>query len=351
MDSWIAHWIGGIMADGVIGYPGGLERRDYGPGVLPTMPSALRRISWGAVFAGLIVTIMFGLVLAFLGMSIGLGTIKPQEEANPFTGLGMGAIIWWVASSLISLFCGGWVAARMAGIPRGFDGALHGVLTWGLATLLTFYLLGTAIGKLIGGVSSMVGQGVSLMGQGAAAAAPQVADAVKQKMQEQGITLESIKQEGNELLRQTGKPGLQPGAAKQKAQQAGKQAAEHPEDLDQILSRMSEQGKGMASQADKDAAVNIVMNRTGKSRAEAERIVTGWQERMQQASQKLDEAKAVAAQKSREYGQSAASGMSKASLFSFIGLMLGGIAAAIGGRLGIPRDVIPPAEATARRVV
>jgi hypothetical protein len=334
-----------------MGYPGGLERRDYVPGTLPAMPSALRRISWGAVFAGLIVTVMIGLVLALLGMSIGLGTIKPQEEANPFSGLGIGAVIWWVASSLISLFCGGWVAARMAGIPRGFDGALHGVLTWGLATLLTFYLLGTAIGKLIGGVGSLVGQGVSMLGQGAAAAAPQVTDAVKQKMQEQGITMESIKREGAELLRQTGKPGLQPGAAKQKAQQAGKQAAEQPEDLDQILGRMSQQGKGAADQIDKDAAVNVIMNRTGKSRAEAERIVNGWQQRMQQASQKLDEAKAQAAQKSREYGQSAASGMSKASLFSFIGLMLGGIAAALGGRFGIPRDTpAPTAPATVRRV-
>jgi hypothetical protein len=322
-----------------MGYPGGLERRDLAPGALPAMPSALRRISWGAVFAGLIVTIMIGLVLALLGMAIGLGTIKPQEESNPFTGLGLGAVIWWVASSLISLFCGGWVAGRMAGIPRGFDGALHGVLTWGLATLLTFYLLGTAIGKLIGGVGSLVGQGVSMLGQGAAGAAPQMSDAVKQKMEEQGITTEMLKQEGSALLSQA-MPG-------KKASGAGNQPAS--QEMGQIMNRMMDQ-KGELSSADREKAINIITTKTGKSRAEAEQIVGRWQATAKESSQKIDQAKQQGEEKARSVGQSAASGMSKASLFSFIGLMLGGIAAAFGGRFGIPRDLATPAPATVRRV-
>ena len=210
------------MANGAIGY-GDLERRDYG-GAVPVLPTALRRISWGSVFAGLIVAIMISLVLALLGMAIGLGTVNPAQEANPFSGLGLGAAIWWVASSLIALFFGGWVAARMAGVPRGFDGAVHGVLTWGLVTLVTFYFLGSALGRIIGGAGSLVGQGLGLVGQGVAAAAPKVAGAAQDKMQEEGITLGSIKAEAAQLLRETGKPGLQPEALRQQAQQAGQTA-------------------------------------------------------------------------------------------------------------------------------
>lgn len=335
------------MANGAIGY-GDLERRDYGGGATPVLPSALRRISWGSVFAGLIVAIMVSLVLALLGMAIGLGTVDPQQEANPFSGLGLGAAIWWVASSLIALFLGGWVAARMAGVPRGFDGAVHGVLTWGLATLVTFFLIGSALGRIIGGAGSLVGQGLGLAGKGVSAMAPQAADAAQDLLREHGITLQSMEREAEQLLRQTGKPGLQPGALEQQARQAGQaaqggaaQAAQAPDaagdQLHATLQRIMDQGKGVASQADRDALVNILVNR-GQTRAQAEATVDRWQAAMQQTAQKADQAKAQAEAKAREWGQSAASGMSKASLWTFIGLLLGGFAAALGGGLGAPRD-------------
>jgi hypothetical protein len=334
------------MANGAIGY-GDLEQRDYG-GSVPVLPQALRRISWGSVFAGLIVAIMISLVLASLGMAIGMGMVDPAREANPFSGLGLGAAVWWVVSSLIALFLGGWVAARMAGIPRGFDGAVHGVLTWGLVTLATFFLVGSAIGRIIGGAGSLLGQGLGLAGQGVAAAAPKAADAAKDVLRDQGITMGTIKSEAEQLLRQTGKPGLQPGALEQQARQAGQaaqggasQAVQAPDDagaqMQAILQRIQDQGKGVASQADREAAVNILVNR-GQTRAQAEATVDRWQASLQQASQKLDETKAKAEAKAREIGQTAASSMSKASLWTFIGLLLGGFAAALGGRLGVPRE-------------
>jgi hypothetical protein len=341
------------MADGVMGYPGGLERRDYAAGAVPVLPTALRRISWGAVFAGLIVSIMVSLVLALLGMSIGLGTVNPLEENNPFSGLGMGAGIWWVVSSLIALFLGGWVAARMAGIPRRFDGALHGVLTWGLVTLLTFYLLSTTIGRLVGGVSSMVGKGLSAAGQGAAAMAPQAANAVQDQLKEQGVTMDRIKQEGEQLMRQSGQPALTPEAMRNQAQSqaqgaqgAAATAMQDPkqasEELNKVMERIKNSAGGTASQADRDAAVNIITSRTGKSPEEANQIVSRWETTMKESSQKIDAAKAQAEQKAREYGQTAAAGMSKASLWTFIALLLGGIAAALGGRTGIPKEISTP---------
>jgi len=263
-----------------------------------------------------------------------------------------------VVSSLIALFLGGWVAARMAGVPRGFDGAVHGVLTWGLVTLATFFLLGSALGRIIGGAGSLVGQGLGLAGQSAAGIAPKVADAAKDKLAEQGITMGTIKSEVEHLLRQSGKPGLQPEALEQQARQAGQtaqgwasQAAQAPDQagmqLQAILQRMQDQGKGVASQADREAAVNILVNH-GQTRAEAEATVDRWQATMQQASRKLDETKAQAEAKAREYGQTAASGMSKASLWTFIGLLLGGFAAALGGSLGAPKEALVTAAKPAR---
>ena len=60
-------------------------------------------------------------------------------------------VVWWVLSSCIALFFGGYIAAWLAGIELRFDGMLHGLLIWGVTTVLTIYLLTSAIGSIIGG--------------------------------------------------------------------------------------------------------------------------------------------------------------------------------------------------------
>ena len=44
-----------------------------------------------------------------------------------------------------------------AGIPRKVDGVLHGLITFGLSTLIVFYLPGTAVGSIIGGAFKLAG--------------------------------------------------------------------------------------------------------------------------------------------------------------------------------------------------
>lgn len=111
------------------------------------------RISWGSVFAGAVVALATQVVLALIGMAIGLATLNPAGGNSPSgTALGAGAAIWLVVSSLIALFVGGYIAARLAG---RFNGWLHGLITWGTLTLLTLGLLTTAAGQLIGAASGL----------------------------------------------------------------------------------------------------------------------------------------------------------------------------------------------------
>jgi hypothetical protein len=117
------------------------------------------RISWGSVFAGAIIALATQIVLALIGMAIGLATINPATGDSPSgTALGTGAAIWLVVSSLISLFIGGYIAARLAG---RFNGWLHGLITWGTLTFLTLMLLTTAAGQLIGAASGLTNFAVS----------------------------------------------------------------------------------------------------------------------------------------------------------------------------------------------
>ena len=310
----------------------------------------MKRISWSAVFAGVLVAIVTQMLLTLLGIGIGLGTIDALEERNPTAGLGTGSAIWYISSSLISLGLGGWVAGRLTSAPRLFDGILHGVLTWCLVTLLTIYFLTTTIGNIIGGAGRLVGGIVSTAGSAAAAAAPGIGKAVDGQLKENGIDLGNmdlgdLKNEANKILRQTGDPNLNPKTLERKANQAGNQvenaadrAASNPQAADDVagslFSKLFKQGEATVNSVDREDAVNVVMKRTGKSRAEAEKTVDGWIKTYEQAKVKFAETKKEAEAKTREAADAAASAGSKGAIFGFFGLLLGVVAAGYGAKMG-----------------
>jgi len=308
-----------------------------------------KRISWGAVFAGALLALVLQLGLSLLGAGIGLSTIDPLQERNPVSGLGTGAIIWYGISTLVALYVGGLVAGRLAGAPRRTDGLLHGLLTWGLVTLFTFYLLTTAVGGIISGVGGVAGRALTAAGSGIAAVAPQAGDAIKGELKEQGIDLNDLKKEASKLLRQTGKSELSPEELERQGRAAGNvakaeagQSAANPQEasdnFDQVIDNLTSKAENIGNAADRDAAVNVVMKRTGKTRAESEQVVDNWIATAKEAQAKLAQAKDAAAQKAREAGDAAASGLSKAAIFAFIGMVLGAAAAGFGGRQATPDE-------------
>lgn len=319
---------------------------------VPAVP-ALKRISWGAVFAGAMLALVIQLTLGLLGLGIGLSSVDPLEEQNPMSGFGTGAAIWWGLSTLVALFLGGMVASRLAGLPRRTDGLLHGLVTWSVVTLLTFYLLSTAVGRIISGATGVAGRVLSVAGQGVAAVAPEAGEAIKGELKERGIDVTDLKREARKLLRQTGKAELQPANLEREARAAGRdartearQSAANPQaaddNFDDVIDQLTARADRIGDAADRDAAVNVVMRRTGKSRAEAEQVVDNWIATAKQAQAKYQEVKREAEVKAREAGDKAAAGLSKAAIFAFIGLVLGAGAAALGGRQAVPRDVVVP---------
>ena len=151
--------------------PGVLPADDYRRVKTPT------RISWGAIFAGVVIAIAIQLVLGILGTGIGLSLVDPVEGTTPgATGFGIGAGIYWIITTIIALGAGGYAAARGAGVHDRFDGLIHGLVVWGVTLILTMYLLTSAVGGIIGGAFRTVGSVASAAGTGIGAAAPKVAD-------------------------------------------------------------------------------------------------------------------------------------------------------------------------------
>ena len=133
------------------------------PGVLPAddlrLAKTPSRISWGAIFAGVVLAIAVQLVLGILGTGIGLTLVDPVEGTTPGSaGFGIGAGLYWIVTTIIALGAGGYAAARVAGVHDRFDGLVHGLVVWGVTLILTLYLLTSAVGGIIGGALRTVGR-------------------------------------------------------------------------------------------------------------------------------------------------------------------------------------------------
>lgn len=143
------------------------------------MPNRVHRISWGAILAGAVIALVVMFVLYMLGLAIGAASVNPVQEIDPVTpALGTGTVIWLAASTIIGLFLGGVTAGRMSGTTDEGDGALHGLVTWAVVTAVSLFMLTTAVGGVISGVTNAFASVVSTAGQAAGDVAPEVAQAI-----------------------------------------------------------------------------------------------------------------------------------------------------------------------------
>jgi hypothetical protein len=253
----------------------------------------IRRISWGAIFAGVVTFFAIHITLSLLGLGIGASTVDPKQEANPASGLGIGGAIWFFISGLLALFAGGWVAGRVAGVPERGDGRLHGFMAWALATVLSVFMLTTAVSGLLGGTASMLGRMGSTAAQTVAGQQGQSAGAQQADVD---VTSLATDPETQELAK--------------KIYQQGQMT---PQDREQLVSKLSQNS-------------NI-------SRPDAEKKVAQFEQSIQRARAQMGNLE----QKAREAGDKAATGVSAAGIGSFFMFLLGAVAATFGGGMGAER--------------
>lgn len=118
-------------------------------------------IRWGAVFAGVVSGTASYLLLALLGIAVGLTAVDPNA-AEPVGRVPLATGIWTGVSMLVGAFIGGYVAGHMSGLARSMDGMLHGFVSWGATTLLYVVLATTALGAVLGGTFRIISQGMQV---------------------------------------------------------------------------------------------------------------------------------------------------------------------------------------------
>jgi hypothetical protein len=269
-----------------------------------------RRISWAGIFGGVILAVTIEILFSLLGTGVGLGTLNTNAGSSPdATTFGIGAGLWWIISNCIALAIGGFAAAWLAGIEIRFDGVLHGLVTWGIATLVTVWLLTSALGSIIGGSFSALGSITSAVGSGAT-------EVAKPLTQAAGVSPDMIQQQAQSYLQPTNSDP----------------ASMSPQDAQKAVATdlATYAGGGSDAAAAKERIVNIMSAQMKISHDDAAKKFDDTQAKLKQTQDK-------AVQSAKTAADASASAVSTASFGAFFVLLLGGLAAAFGGAMAVQR--------------
>jgi len=99
----------------------------------------VNRVSWGSIWAGVMIALGLEALFTLFGFFIGFGMYNWQA-ANPWAGVSAWSTIWYLVTAGVSMFFGAWCAARLSGNPVREAGILHGLTTWGMATVATILI-------------------------------------------------------------------------------------------------------------------------------------------------------------------------------------------------------------------
>jgi hypothetical protein len=189
---------------------------------------------------------------------------------------------------------------------------LHGLITWGIATLLTFWLLSSAIGGIVGGGFSALGSIASAAGSGVSQVAKPIAQAA-------GVSPETIQQEAQAFLQPTN-----PDPATMSPPDAQKAIA---------TSLATYAHGGADAPAAKERIISIMAAQMKISHDEAAK-------RFDEAQAKLKQARDQAVQAAKDAADASAAAASKTSFAAFGVLLLGLVSAAVGGSLAVQRRLL-----------
>jgi len=273
--------------------------------VAPANPA----VSWAAILGGAAASAALSLILLSLGTGLGLSSISPWSYSGASAKtLAVGTIIWLLVTSLCASGLGGYIAGRLRSTwsdadadEAHFRDTAHGFLAWSIATLVSAGILASAASSMIGNVAKAGAVAGVVAGSAESAANDGIPGANEMRKYFAG------------MLFRTDKPV-----------DANTDMTGTLRDVDSILAAAP---AGDVAPADKAYLSQLVANRTGLSRPEAE----------QRVNQTLTAAKAAmdtAAAKAKEAAEAARKVSMYTALWIFVSLLTGAFYASLAATWG-----------------
>jgi hypothetical protein len=290
------------------------------------------RIKWSAVFAGWVVGLALQMVLMLLGLGFGAWAIDFHEN-NSTEGLPTGAAIWTGVSMLIAAFTGGYLTSRLSGIYTRPDGLYHGIVVWGVNWLIFAWLTTTAVAAMIGGAFSTFGSTLQAVGQGVSGVASTAANKLGDKLEQVSWSPQELRKQIESIAAASGKSELQPGRVRQDVDRVAG-AAQSGAPVNQVGDAVLNELSSKLAALDQEAAVNIMVNKMGMTREQANQLIQTTLGALQPIQRTVQDTVSKVKQQSAELGTKAVDRVGTMALWLAILAIITLGLSALGGALG-----------------
>jgi ElaB/YqjD/DUF883 family membrane-anchored ribosome-binding protein len=308
----------------------------------------LHHVSWGAIFLGLAIAIGLQILLSLLGLAIGLFAFDPADPAG-MQAWGIGTSLYVIATQIISLFTGGFVASRLSPARTDQSALIHGASIWALATIIMVWFGSAATGMLISGVS---GAASSVWGAGTQVVQAVVPDDVDigfpeldyrdlpqpmvDALRDRGITPENLQQELQGAYRDVVTPAEQQQVLRQ-LQQGAAEMLRNPGDAPQVAEEAIDNifGEGaILSEQDMEQLETTLQNRLNLSDQELQQITSQIEQAVEQTRRAAEEALTTARTQAVDVAEGVSDNLASIAFWTFVASLIGLIAAIAGGKVG-----------------
>lgn len=312
------------------------------------------RASWGAIFAGTVLSLALIVLMGLLGLGFGFSAIDPAQQ-DIVGGADTGTPIWLFVSQIIALFIGGFAAARLAG-HLGKPGALlHGATIWSLQTLIAVYLAGALAVTGVQSVGSMLNTAGSAISTTADAVIPDdmslpdislpnmtfdsLPDEVQDELRAEGITPENFRAEARAAFRNIISESEQRRAIDRAEATAG-EILRNPgtarEEIEDFLDTLYGGSGAILNEEDKEEAIEVMESRFGISPADARQFLDTIEARAQELQTQMEQTVETMQAEAVDAAQAATDAAATTAFYAFLASLLGLIAAMGGALVGRP---------------
>lgn len=210
---------------------------------------------------------------------------------------------------------------------------MHGLVLWGVSFIFGLFLTGSGANSVMTGTGELVGQALQLSGQAMSSLVPNM-DQVNDTLNIQETKVfKRVSQQTKDLISR----------AKEKADQKGMQGVDDilndsdstQDDLKEAIKNYMTNTDPAAKQKLVDQASQQLVEATGITPDEAQKLLQKWQKSYQDAVAKAKEKADELKDQAKEAVKSASTALSAVALAAFLSMMIGALAAMWGGAVAV----------------
>lgn len=289
-------------------------------------------LSWPAIIAGLMWSSGIGALMSLIGLAVAGKLIEADlNNAVPSTG----SLTWITIAGMVSLAGGAMMTGFFAKTLCKMTGAMQGLIMWSLSLLLGLALVASGAGLLVTGSGQLIGSTLSLAGKSLQQVVPNSDQVLQWIGRSQNNQLDSINNQIKQLLNQYRKNDPSKSGGENNINQIIKPASDIQSDILQALKDYLNNNNTDDNNNLRQTVVSILNKNTSLTSDEIDSIINAWQARYEEITERAKDQMDKLKEKAAAAGKRLSGQLGKASGISFLVLLLGALASAFGGAMGV----------------